>query len=276
MKRAFRIFLIVLSILASLILLGVAAFLVTGGPLADLRPEEVTGAPQPDREARGRALLTSAWEAAGGERTLAHPAARFRFRDHWQGLGTLFNPWPANDQRAIVEIQTHSFNSVVELLNGPSEGVTWGIRDGQAWMEEGGTRAPTDDFNLRFMLPTIHYFMELPQRLTEAPIARWVEERTIGGRSYDVVFATWRTVEAHDEEDQYLVFIDRETGRIGKVQYTVREMGRFVTGTNHLDDQREIGGVWIPHRQSVTPEPTDSPDDYLHRMTVEDFVWLDS
>ena len=118
--------------------------------------------------------------------------------------------------------------------------------------------------------------MEMPQRLTEAPIARWVHERTIGRHTYDVVFATWRTVEAHSEEDQYLVFIDQETGRIGKVQYTVREIAPFAAGTCHLDDQREVGGVWIPHRMSVTNEPSDSPDDYLHRMTVSEFAWLDT
>lgn len=261
--------------LGLVLLLAVIALVVTGGPLADLRPPEITVDPQSERETRGRALLDEAWRAAGGERTLAHQRARFELRDEWLGISTLFNPWPDDDQRMQIELRTHTFDSQVEFLDGPEEGTTWGITEGSGWIERDGQRTSSDDTNLLFMLPTVHYFMEISQRLTEASIARWAGERTIDGRTYDVVFATWRTVEAHDEEDQYLVFIDRATGRIGKVQYTVREIARFVVGTCHLGDQREVDGVWIPHRMSVTSEPTDSPEDYMHRMSVSEFTWVD-
>ncbi|MEM9195812.1 MAG: hypothetical protein AAGF12_41990 [Myxococcota bacterium] len=259
-----------------LLVIGGVAFAVTGGPLADLRPSSVTVGSQPDREERGRTLLQSAWEAAGGERTLARSSARFELRDHWVGTATLFNPWPDDDQRVRFEIETHTFNSTATLLNGESANVTWGIENGEGWTEAGGERTASDDPNLRFMLPTVHYFIELSQRLTEAPVVRWVDERTIDGRGYDVVFATWTSVEAHDGEDQYLVFIDQHTGRIGKVQYTVREIARFATGTCHLDDQREVDGVWIPHVMTVTAEPTDPVDEYMHRMTISDFEWSES
>lgn len=271
-----RTLLLLLAGIAAILILVIGAVVVTGGPLADLRPPSITIEPQPDREARGRALLQTAWEAVGGDKTMARPAARFRFRDHWQGfLATLFNPWPSGDQEADFVVRTHSFDSRAHLINGPEAGVTWGIDDSQGWRLVDGQRAPSDDPKLRFMLPTVHYFMEIAQRLTEAPIARWVGTETIGTETYEVVYATWKTAEAHDGADQYLVYIDPKTGRIAKTKYTVREIARFATGTCHLEDYREVDGVMIPHRMTVTPEPGDDVEAYLHRMTVSDFVWLD-
>jgi len=253
--------------------LAAAAFAIAGGPLADIKPDVITAEPQPERQARGAALLQSAYAAAGGDALLGHQAARFEFEDVWSGMAKMFSPWPDPEQRATVTLTTHSFDSMAELHNGPAAGTTWGIEGGAGWTEAGAVRTPSDDPNLLFMLPTVHYFVEMPQRLTEAPITRWVEERTVGDARYDVVYATWDSVLAHDEHDQYLAFISQATGRLEKVQYTVREVGRYVSGTGHLDDQRLVGDVWIAHDMVVTQNPDDPLDSALHRMVLSDFVW---
>lgn len=263
----------VLIVLLALFVLAGGGFAATGGPLADLRPDVITEAPQPEREAKGRALLDSAWRAAGGEQTLDHDTVSFTFEDTWVGVGTLFNPWPDDAQRARITQRVHSFDSRVELENGPAADTTWGITDGRGWTEQSGAATPSDDPDLLFMLPTVHYFVEMPQRFTEAPIARFVEERTIRGRTYDVVFVSWETPLAHDAHDQYLVHIDQETGRVGIVHYTVRAIGRFVTGVGHLLDQREVDGVWIPHRMPVTTAVDADPADHLHEMLLSDVRW---
>lgn len=185
--------------------------------------------------------------------------------------GTLFNPWPDDDQRARITTRIHTFDSRAELLNGPDEGLTWGIQDWAPYTERDGARTAVDDASIRFMLPTVQYFVEMPQRLTEAELVRHVGQQTVGGDTYDVVYATWGTLEANAEYDQYLLFFAPESGRLAKAQYTVREMMNLAVGTIHLDDQRAIDGYWVPHRMTVTSSPQDDPDTYMHRMVLTDF-----
>lgn len=258
------------------LMVGGGILYLTGGPLVDLKPDVITVAPQPEREARGRALLQGAWEAVGGEQTFARPALHFLFDDQWQGAAQLFTPWPDVRQRARVTLQTHTFNSRFELLNGERKGTTWGIDNGRGWTEVNGTRSPSEDSDLLFILPTVHYFVELSQRLTEAKVVRWVDERVIDGTTYDVVLATWKTVEGHDDADQYLVYVDQQTRRIGWAHFTVREVARFATGACKLEDYREVGGVWIPHRITIFAEPGDAPAEFMHRMTLSKVKWLDA
>jgi hypothetical protein len=107
------------------------------------------------------------------------------------------------------------------------------------------------------------------------------------GRSYDLVFATWRAAEPQPDLDQYVLWIDRETGLLSKVRYTVRDavprmsplMQRLalplVAGTMHYEDYREIDGVQVPFLQTVTlqpPELTRYPlsENYFHRLELEE------
>lgn len=246
--------------------LGLAVF---GLPLADIRPPEVSLDPDPASEIRGRALLAEMLEAHGGERALhRHRSLSFDFTDDWYGAAGLVNPWPANDQRAVITQQVHSFDSTAHLQNGPDQGLTWGITEGRAWVERDGARTEVDDPDIRFMLPTVHYFVEMPQRLTEADIVRYVGEREVAGQPYEVVYATWGEVGANAEYDQYLIYLHPETHRLAKVHYTVREILPVATGVAHLMDQREVDGFWFAHDMPVTGAVGDSPEQAFHRMRL--------
>jgi len=260
--------------LLALLVLAVAAFAITGGPLADIKPASVR-ADDPDADRRGRALLAAAYEAHGGDAALrSHQTATFTMRDTWFGVNALFNPWPDADQHLRMTTRIHSFDSAAHLLNGPEEGVTWGITDGRSWRLRDGSKTVAPDADIEFMLPTTHYFTELPQRLTEAELVRYVGEETIADSTFDVVFATWGSLDATEQFDQYLVYIDKDTGRIGKIFYTVREIMRSVSGTAHLDDQRSVDGWWVPHRMTITATPSDDPEGSpLHRMVIEEYAF---
>jgi hypothetical protein len=248
-----------------LLVVGVAAMVV---PLADVRPATVALGDDPAAEAEGRGLLAQMLDAHGGAAALhAHEALAVEIRDTWVGVGKLFNPWPDHDQRASLRLRVHTFDSSVLFHNGAREGQTWGIREGQVYRVDGAAEAPVDDAGLRFMLPTAHYFLEMPQRLTEAQIVRSAGRERVGDVDYDVVFATWGTVDANATYDQYRIYLDSKTHRLAKAWYTVREKGRFVEGVAHMDDQREVGGFWFAHRVPVTMAVGDDPAvDALHTM----------
>lgn len=254
---------------------GLAAW---GGPLLDLRPAEISlDTPQPEREARGRALLQAAYEAHGAQAWMAHPGQRLEMRDTWPGwMGTVGSPWPHPDMRLTVHQRRHSFDSDVVLHGGEVEGTVWAIRDGQPLRQApGGEREPVDDATIAFILPTVHYFVELPQRLTEAELVRHVGTETVGGSDYEVVYATWGSWAANETFDQYLVYIDPESGRIEKVAYTVREIARFIGGTAHYQAFQELDGVTLGTRITITNAVTDDPSTdqgLIHRMVIEEMA----
>ncbi len=156
-------------------------------------------------------------------------------------------------------------------IGGSEDGTTWGVEDFAPYvLDDAGQPSPVDDGDIRFTLPTVQYFLDLPFRLPEAELVRAVGREEVNGIAYDVVHATWGSIERNRDYDQYLIHVNPETHRIDRVTYTVREVAPFVTGTCHLDVQRLVDGLWVPHRVTVTPTPSDPTDDGgMHRMVVE-------
>ena len=254
-------------------LFGTGMMLGCSGLLtADIRPDSIGLEPDPVLEKKGRDALQAAFDAHGGaEALLSRKTATFQMTDTWVGMGTLFNPWPDDAQRVTMSTVIHTFDSEALLHNGPEAGVTWGITSGRTWRRINGVKTMGQDPDIQFILPTSQYFLELPQRLTEAGIVQFVGEEEVRGVRYDVVFATWTTLAANPDYDQYRVYINQQTGRIDKVWYTVRELGGLFTGICHLDNHQETDGYWVPFTLSVTAAIDDDPDDYIHRMELSYF-----
>lgn len=255
------------AVAAALLAGGVGGALAAGLHRADIRPAAVSLDPDPEAEARGRALLARAREAHGVDALLDHAHLEATFRDAWApGLPTWFSPWPEPDQRGRLRARVHSFDSQITYDNGPQTGQTWGITDWTVW--EGTPANPVSSADLSFMLPTVHYFVEMPQRLTEAEIVRHVGTTGIDGVTYETVYATWGSVAANSDYDQYLIFLEPESGRIAKVQYTVREIAPFVTGIAHFEDVRDVDGFQLAHRMPVTSDL--EGHELLHTMYFSD------
>jgi len=253
---------------------------------ADLRtPQVVAAADDPVQAARGRLFLRGAAERQGLAAWRAHRTQNLVAVDRWQRQGPW---WPAPEQRFRSERLLGTFTSRVELLDGPGRGEIWGI---QSWAPykipaAGGEPLWADDPAIRFYLPTLQYFDELPFRLLEAPLAIAAGSGEYRGRAHDRVFVTWGGSEPHAEHDQYDVWIDRDSGLISAVRYTVRDavgfsgpvmrpLVRFLgAGTIHFEDYREVAGVLVPFVQTVTlapPEktPENLAESFFHRLELE-------
>lgn len=46
---------------------------------------------------------------------------------------------------------------------------------------------------------------------------------TFRGQKYNLVFCTWKETKAYEENNHYVVWINKETGIMDFVQYTIRE-----------------------------------------------------
>jgi len=226
---------------------------------------------------RGRELLLQAAERHGLAAWKAFKTARFVSVDEWAGFAGRFTGWwPVQEQRFRFDTLLGTFTSRVELLDGPGVGEVMGV---QSWKGYGashaGARVESAEDGLRsFYLPTLQYFAELPFRILSAQYITYGGERELDGSTYQLIYASWGSLEANLEHDQYELWINEETLLVEKCFYTVRGAFSGAVGTIHFDDYREVQGVMVPFLQTVTladPESTLYPvgNNFFHQMRLE-------
>jgi hypothetical protein len=260
--------------------------LTLGSGHADLRSEAVLRADDAS-ERRGRERLERLAERHGLSAWRSHATMETVAKDVWP-LGGPW--WPEDSQRFRSQALLGTFTSRAELLDGRGEGEVWGLQAFAPYKKKsaGGdaTFLGEDTPEITFYLPTLQYFNELPFRLLSATVVRDGGSAHHRGKAYDLVFVSWRSPEPQSDLDQYVLWIDRQTGLLAKARYTVRDavprmpplqqkwFRPLVAGTIHFEDYREIEGVQVPFVQTVTlppPELTRYPlsDHFFHRLTLE-------
>ncbi len=251
----------------------VAAALVGCGT-ADLRPDAWTSAPKPAEQERGKALLEELAQAHGGvDAWRAGGHTQFVVRDHWPHFITraAAAPWPESGQRIRFTVRTGEDSSRAEFLEGSGQGEAWGI---QQWVTykvaKGGSPRFEPDSDVWFWLPTVEYFFEAPFRLREGQNVTYLGSETLGDRTFEKVFVTWGGWSLTDEIDQYVVWIDADTRRLGYLQYTVRDFGSSMQGTVAYSGYVDVGGGLLAPGDVRTVDAPGSTEVSLHRMQFTD------
>lgn len=250
----------------------------------DLRTKSVkeTGL-QEEQVAKGKALLKAAWQAQGMDKLQEFSTYEVKAEDHWKGmLGKFGKPWPDSRSQMHFKYGINSFDSQVKFLAGKREGVTAGLQSWQ-YYEQGpdGELAFLEKGNkkITFALSAFHYFFEMSDRLLRAPIIVAAGEKQFDGKTFDLVFVTWNQAEAHAEHDQYMLWINRETGMLEYAEYTLRENylkapgWKAIYGSIHYSDFRDVNGIKIPFVQHVFLNKPKADKKYMHRLTVSEFTF---
>lgn len=209
--------------------------------------------------AKGQALLKAAVEAQNLEALRNYHVYSLKARDEWyKQYGMNFNPWPG-DNGALLEYQMafDTFDNRVTWLEGEMEGEIYGIQSWQIYHQgRGEEMEKVKHKKIRFMLPTMHYFMELPYRLSKAPIISYMGEEILNGIPYHRVFATWDSPEAN-QHDQYILYIHPETELVERTTYTIRDNYMWTPknfyGTAVYSDFRKVDEVMFPFQMDVYP-----------------------
>lgn len=269
-----------LAALVVVLVVGGYVWLLLAAP-ADVRSAGLRQAGASEGSARrGRALLEELAARHGYAAWRNHRTQEVVAEDTWAGGGSF---WPAQPQRYRAQRLLGTFTSRLELLDGPRRGELWGIQSWLAYSRSADGRPLEPDPIIEFALPTFQYFDELVFRLLAAPIVLDNGTGLYNGREHQRIFATWGRPEPHVEDDQYDLWVDPDSGLMTVVHYTVRDamelsgavMRPLVkvlgAGTMHYGDYRQIDGVQVAFRQTVTLEPpgkTRLPldDNYFHRM----------
>ncbi|MEO1451837.1 MAG: hypothetical protein AAFV07_20065, partial [Bacteroidota bacterium] len=240
MKKVLR-FLLILIVVAALAITGFVQFYQS-----DIRPEGY----QPGQEDRARALLTEMAIAHGVDRwdSIAH--YQVDFEDEFYGaMGESGNPFPETPTKIQLAYTPGDMKTAtLAIQTGSQKGTIWGLDAGKSYLQTGDATSYKDDPMVHFWLPTYQYFIEFPWRILEATAVGYGGEATIDGKACEAVIASWGTIEPQKDLDQYVIWIDKESKRIAKIAYTIREYYGFLTGAAYFKDYREFDGMLLPQR----------------------------
>lgn len=252
--------------------LAIAPALLFAQCLADIRPDAMRSALRTaNQEARGRQLLDQAAARYGSaDRFLKSSGiGRAVFSDSWKAplSRAVAMHWDQNNQRMELHWQLGTDNSRIRVLNGVARGKSFGLIGQRLYASPGPGQPvqPSDDADHRFALTTAIYFLEAPLRLPTAEIVRHIDTTQIGNAVYDRVFVSWGSEEPNMQYDQYVLYINQNSGLIERMHYTIREKFWFATGSCLYGDFRIVDGFRIPHRMTLVTHPT-AEDDVYHEM----------
>lgn len=233
---------------------------------------------------KGKEILESAWKKQGFDKLKSHKTYSYHGSDTWKGvLGKMGQVWPEMKSELDFKYQIGSFDGQVTFLDGDENGNVAGLQNWNYYeiiKRDTLFKDKNDKKNRRkvFGLAAFQYFTEMIDRIKVAPIISYAGEDEIRGQKYDLVFCTWESAEPHMEHDQYLAWINKETGLMDFTQYTIRESYlkppgyKMLGGGVEFADLKEIDGIMIPHEQLVYAiKLRKKQKKNLHRLIISNF-----
>lgn len=246
----------------------------------DIRPDEVLDGISAQEEARGRALLERAAQNAGGREVLMrHAGFHSEMTDTWSNaFGKLVFLKYEPIQQIVVEVDGPRVDQVkLTLVNGERAGEVWGVQDNRVYLQAPGReREFTDDEITLIYVKSPASLVLLPLRLAYADKVGYVGPVEFEGKRYERVFVTWESLDPNMKSDQWVVWIDPETGNIAKAQCTLREYTGIYAdeAVVELGDYKTFGDVTLPTTISGLFSMTDA--DPIRTWTVHSFAWTDT
>jgi len=267
--------------LIRLLSIALAVFsLAACGSIHDIRPDSVLDGIDEDESARGHAALERAARNAGGkELLLQHAGFETEMTDtwsHWMGK-MLFLRYEEQQEIAVKAAGPRVDDVRLSIIGGERDGEVWGVEGDKVFTQRPGeSREYTDDEVTMLYIKNPAALVLTPLRLAYADQVSSMEPITYEGKTYDRVFVTWERLEPNLQYDQWLVWIDRESGNIAKAQLTIREYTGMAVkeAVAEFSDYRTFGDVTIPTRISALFELEDNEP--IRTWTVNDFRWVDA
>ncbi len=253
----------------STVVLLLSITILGGCATADLRNRQLKElGVQPTQEQEGATLMQTMLEKHGQAAWKSHQTVEMILRDDWRGLLSSLAGRPWDNELLNFTYELGTFNGRVEVLDGDTKGEIYGLHSWQGYEIEPGEPLELEDGSrTNFIIPAIIYLAELPFRLADAPILLHMADTLYEGKSYNLVFATWDRIEPHGENDQYILWINKETGLVDIAQYTIRDQFNFVDAAILYEDYRMIDGVMVPYTMIINAAPDD--DKPFHTITMQ-------
>lgn len=243
--------------LPRIFLAALAAFFLSACSIANLQPAALAENRIADPETKGRELLQMTYKKMGYDALqnveTYEVTSRFTWSPVWSKMP--MNALPGNKNNDIqFRFATNTFDGQVEFLEGRKAGQIMGVQSWEAYQRD-HAEAPTEKLSSKrypWGLATYHYLTEAPMRLLGADIVRYAGEREFDGKTYDLVFVTWGDGTQKKEYDQWLLYINQETGFTDVTEVTITDFflpmpGGMKNATVRFPERIKTAiGAWLP------------------------------
>ena len=238
--------------------------------LADIRTE--TAKLETKTQDRALILLKDMQAAHGVENWKNIDTYQVEFEDEFFGfMGKQSHPYKEQNVSFLLSYIPGTYDGRLMFTSGEQKDQEWGIQSWQSY-----SKKPNESLTFKknkdisFWVPTYQYFIEFPARISSANAYTYAGEKTIEGIACEGIIASWNSTEPQKEVDQYLIWIDKKTKLIVKLEYTVRDAYKFVAGAAIYKDYTTYEGIVFPARMPV--ESNLVKNGYLHEMRIKSFA----
>ncbi|MFK8037839.1 MAG: hypothetical protein AB8B74_06085 [Crocinitomicaceae bacterium] len=268
-------------------LIGLTAILglLVQGCMYDLRSKSIKkNGISIENTKKGKEILQKAWLKHGFDNLKNFELYSYHGNDTWKGvLGNIGKIWPENKGEMDFKYQIGTFNGRVTFLDGSRKGDVAGLQNWKYYEISNGDTIfkglkEKSTERIVFGVSAFQYFAEMIDRLKKAPIISYAGEAELRGKQYDLVFCTWGSAMPHMEHDQYIAWVNKETGLLDFTQYTIRDNFlrppgyKSLGGGIEFTDFKLIKGMMIPHEHIVYAIKLRKNQNHnLHRLLISDF-----
>ena len=248
--------------------------LLAGCALADLRPQtlrdiEIPAAPK----VHGREILEQVAQQQGiAEHWRKYKTWKIVAVDIWKDQWVrLLTPIKQPEQRLDFVIDLPTRSVLMTFLEGKFKNNSLGWdRDGTfGVIDNEVTRKEYRDVDI-YVVPVRDYFL-WPQTLVSFPVQVFAGEATLKTVIYDKVFVTRGSVVPNDKDDQYIVWVNRQTHKIDYVEFTLRNLFGFYRGVVAYRDYRPVQGMDLPFEIQLLDKI--DGEKYSHKLSIDTMIF---
>ncbi len=232
---------------------------------------------------KGKQILTAYINKNGYHKFNTADTYEIKAHEEWKGMmGKMGNPWPENKVSYRMKFIPHinAFKMEAELTSKKQNGDLWGLKSLSSpyYKEKGKTTKNLNEGKMSFNLANYQWWIEFPNRLSQAENITYAGVKEKEGQLYDLVLATWgNSLKPSKTYDQYMIWFNKSTGLIDMVTFTFRNvpmmMPPFMYGTAYFRNYKMVDGINLPFSHKFQINGPSKETKFAHHFLIDNVVF---
>jgi hypothetical protein len=216
---------------------------------------------QSDLETQAKKIIQEAQEKQGSTSSVS---IEFYGTDIWKSWFVwLFTPCTEMNQEFHTVMDSKTEDIVYTYQNGRKKGESIGIKNGQEYSIINGSESFSESSLIRMYLRPLFNYVYWSHRITNQKIQIYLGDTIISHSTYSRVYVS-PVSELSDSQNQYIIYINKTTGNIDFIEFTLRELLRTYKGVLRYKSYRKIEGIPIPFEIEIADSITST--DFVHKL----------
>ena len=241
-----------------------------GCALADLRPQALHSDELPlAAQKQGQEILdASARELGISANWNQVKTWEIEATDVWKNkIFRHLTPIKQPEQKFKMTIDLTQENTKMVFLDGKFKNDVIGIDQSGSYRITKQKRTNRRYGDVLLYLPHVRSYFLWPEVLRTYPLVAYAGEGKMGKEMYDKVFVTKGNILPHFEDNQYIVWVNRQNKRIDYIEFTLRDLLGSLHGVVGYRDYHDVQGMQLPF-EVILLDRMDG-EKYSHKLVVE-------